>query len=256
MFSIICVYNDDKIIHDNLLKSLESQDRDYELILVDNTRSTFKSAAKALNHGGAKANCENLMFIHQDVVLPTPSFLDKFEKNLEAFDNFFIAGVAGVGLNDEPIGKVVNLVDPYRHLWSGKIISMPEDVFILDECLFVVPVSLFKLVQFDEKIPGWHTYGVDYCLTASYFGVKSYVVPLGIIHNSVLSSLYKSNVFRSELYVYRKHRQKIKRITTMMGELSFWKLLLNSVRSLSPHTFIHTFKLSPLRKVFDLTDRF
>jgi hypothetical protein len=60
MISVICVYNDEKVLRANLLSSLRRQDAKYELILVDNTKGTFKSLPKALNYGGNKAKGEVL----------------------------------------------------------------------------------------------------------------------------------------------------------------------------------------------------
>ena len=68
MISIVCVYNNKEILNKYLIKSLESQTEDYELILLDNTQNKFNSAAKALNNGGRKAKGDYIMFVHQDVV--------------------------------------------------------------------------------------------------------------------------------------------------------------------------------------------
>lgn len=56
MISIVCVYNNQDILNDWLLKSLKNQTIKFELIKIDNTRNTFKSAEEALNYGGKKAN--------------------------------------------------------------------------------------------------------------------------------------------------------------------------------------------------------
>ena len=61
-----------------LLKSLQNQDADYELILVDNTNNRFKSAAEALNDGAKKSSGDFLMFVHQDVEIYDKYFLKKF----------------------------------------------------------------------------------------------------------------------------------------------------------------------------------
>ena len=43
MISIVCVYNDKKILENYLLKSLRKQSSKYELITLDNTKGLFKS---------------------------------------------------------------------------------------------------------------------------------------------------------------------------------------------------------------------
>ena len=54
MFSVICVYNNEEMLNEILLSSLKNQNFEYELILVDNTKKQFSSAAKALNFGACQ----------------------------------------------------------------------------------------------------------------------------------------------------------------------------------------------------------
>ena len=67
MFSIICVYNNKKILDEMLLRSLSTQTKEFELILLDNYQNKFKSATEALNFGGKLAKNDYLMFVHQDI---------------------------------------------------------------------------------------------------------------------------------------------------------------------------------------------
>ena len=75
MISVVCVYNNEKILRDYLLKSLEGQRSEFELIKIDNTQSTYRLAAEALNYGGKKARGTYIMFVHQDVDLSSHSWL-------------------------------------------------------------------------------------------------------------------------------------------------------------------------------------
>ena len=86
VISIICVFNDKKILNKYLLESLKDQTAHYELILIDNTKNKFKSASKALNYGTKKAKGNYLMFIHQDVSLCSDTWLDEAEKIIESLD--------------------------------------------------------------------------------------------------------------------------------------------------------------------------
>ena len=73
MISIVCVYNDESVIENWLLKSLKDQTVEFELIKIDNTKNKFKSAAKALNYGGKKAKgslVERLKSLLPDPILP------------------------------------------------------------------------------------------------------------------------------------------------------------------------------------------
>lgn len=50
MISIICVYNDEATLKENLVSSLKKQDTDYELILVDNAKNNFRSLPRSPRH--------------------------------------------------------------------------------------------------------------------------------------------------------------------------------------------------------------
>lgn len=63
---MICVSNNNRILHDYLLKSLSAQKGVYELIIVDNSIGKWNSAASALNWGARNAKGDLLMFVHQD----------------------------------------------------------------------------------------------------------------------------------------------------------------------------------------------
>lgn len=99
MISVVCVYNNEEILKNWLLKSLNSQTASYEFIPVNNNEKKFTSAAEALNYGGALANGQYIMFVHQDIDLLSNTFLADAEKILDGLDNLGVAGVAGVSEN-------------------------------------------------------------------------------------------------------------------------------------------------------------
>ena len=67
MISIICVYNNDKILNECLKESLQLQKQiEYETIFVDSRKYKFHSAAEALNYAGNLANGEYLIFCDAD----------------------------------------------------------------------------------------------------------------------------------------------------------------------------------------------
>ena len=183
MISIVCTYNNEKILNDYLLKSLKNQTVDYELIAVDNIKGIFKSAAEALNYGGRKAKGKYIMFVHQDVDLCSSTWLEEAEKMLDSIPSLGIAGVAGMKAK-KGVLTLIEHGEPPR--WAGSIlIKKPEEVQTLDECLFIIPKSVFKSLQFDEKICGdWHLYAVDYCLSVKRMGHDVYVIPMYVYHLS------------------------------------------------------------------------
>lgn len=188
MISVVCVYNSENILNNWLLKSLKNQTVEFELITLDNTRNTFKSAAEALNYGGKKAKGKYIMFVHQDVDLSSNTWLEDVQKMLNSIPNLGIAGVAGAsekGQNARTRWKsVIKHGTPPK--WTGATpIQNPEKVQTLDECLVIVPKPVFNVLTFDEKVcDDWHLYAVDYCLSARKLGVDAYAIPMFIYHRS------------------------------------------------------------------------
>jgi len=241
MISIVTVYNNRQYLEEILLKSLKKQTARFELIMLDNTRGKFKSAAEALNYGGSKTNGKYIMFVHSDVDLISNTWLEDVEKILDSISNLGVAGVAGVA---EKVGNyktrgrnIIKHKDP-PVIWDlGNPIQKPELVQTLDGCLMIIPKSVFHILRFDEEIcDDWHLYDVDYCLSCKEIGLDVYAIPAFIYHKSVglsksLSSKNKMQIIKSlgplpkPYYqtlkkVLNKHRIYFKRIYTTCGNWS------------------------------------
>ncbi len=196
MISIVCTYNDEEILRDYLLKSLKDQTVEFELIKIDNTRNRFKSAAEALNYGGEKAKGKYIMFVHQDVDLCSSTWLKDVERILESIPDLGIAGITG--MNEE--GKKLNVIKqsiPPR--WLPHIpIQKPTRAQTVDECLVIIPKSIFDMLPFDETVcDDWHLYAVDYSLSLKEWDKGVYVIPVVIHH------LFKSYIKYPESVVAR-----------------------------------------------------
>jgi GT2 family glycosyltransferase len=156
---------------------------------LDNTEREFQSAAQALNYGGKKAIGKYIMFVHQDVDLCSNTWLEEAEKMLEPISGLGIAGVAGMCENEDSNGKrgrnIIKHGKPEKFWSLGTVIQKPEPVQTLDECLVIIPKSMFDIFQFDEKICiDWHMYAVDYCLSVQKEGLGVYAIPMFIYHKS------------------------------------------------------------------------
>ncbi len=223
MISIVCVYNDEAVLKRFLLKSLQNQTAKYELILVDNTRSRFSSAAQALNHGGRTARSKYIMFVHQDIDLISDRWLEDAERWLDTIPNLGIAGVAGMSefgcTNKERGRNIINHGNP-EQVWSwGNPISMPEVVQTLDECLVTIPKKIFEAHGFDENTcDGWDLYAVDYCLSIKRTGCLAYAIPMFVYHGSMghLTERYFSVLSK----LLKKHKKYFKLIITTTGSWS------------------------------------
>lgn len=231
MISVVCVYNNKDTLNDNLLKSLKGQTLSPELILLDNTGSKFLSAAAALNYGGAKATGKYIMFVHQDVNLFSNTWLDDAEKLLDTIPDLGIAGVAGmIGGKAEGNAKrgrnVIKHGEPSRDWALGNPITQPAVVQTMDECLTIVPKSVFSQLKFDEETcDHWHLYAVDYCLSVPKLGLTAYAIPMSIYHHSrgIFGEGKRSDPSAKAYYrnlkdLLKKHRESYKRIYTTNGE--------------------------------------
>ena len=226
MISIICIYNNGKILENTLLKSLKTQSDEYELILIDNTDGKFESAAKALNYGAKKATQDYLMFVHQDVDLLN-TCLDDIETIILSLNNLGVAGVAGYSTIDNKHVMVSNIKDGYPPEDVGTNINEPVEVQTVDECLFITSRSIFNQLEFDEKTcPDWHLYGVDYCLSTKNLEKSVYVIPIEIYHASRTESFSKE-YYSSLINVVTKHGSEYKTIDTSCGVWSTGKYRLN-----------------------------
>ncbi|WP_455240527.1 glycosyltransferase [Methanothermobacter tenebrarum] len=235
LISIICVYNDESILEEFLLKSLKRQTVEFELILINNTSGRFKSAAKALNHGGNRANGNYIMFVHQDVRLCSDSWLEECERMLEELPDLGIAGVAGISekgkINSDRGRNVFLMRDPPIKWPWGKKITRPERVQTLDEFLLIIPMDVFDQLKFDEvTCDDWHLYGVDYCLSVRELGYYTYVLPLNVHHlggtfdvrKSILTLIVNlgplpDTYFRTLKKVLEKHGNTFEWVYTSVG---------------------------------------
>lgn len=230
MISVICVYNDKKILEEYLLKSLNTQSEEHELILVDNIQGDYNSAPEALNYGAGKANGDYLMFVHQDVDLKSDRLLEDVENMMSTLDNCGIAGVAGVPINESKLkSNIENGVPPQR---PGEEIEFPLPVQTLDECLVIIPQNVFSKFKFHEKLRGWHLYAVDYCLNIQKHGLNAYVLPVNIYHRSYMVH-YPKEYYQLLKIIFDKYKDDYKKIYTSCGiwNTSYpirWYLFLNT----------------------------
>jgi glycosyltransferase involved in cell wall biosynthesis len=221
MISVVCVYNNKEILEEFLLKSLKKQSVEYELFLMDNRNGKFKSAAEALNKGAEEAKGKYIMFVHQDIDLKSDKWLENVEKTLDSLDNVGIAGVAGRIKYRKGIVTTIEDGIPPQKIPSFNF-KTPVKVQTLDECLFIIPKSIFNTLQFDEKTcDDWHLYAVDYSLTIKDRGFDVYVIPSFLYHRSPGYSY--SEMFNLTLKkVLKKHWKEGVIYTTMKNWITFY----------------------------------
>jgi GT2 family glycosyltransferase len=215
MISVICVSNDVEILAECLSDSLATQNTEFEFIEVNNLDGKYKSAASGLNKGAEGAKGKYLMFVHQDVHMLSSSTLEDIERMLDALPDVGIAGVAG---RRDHMGVITNIThgEPPKHAGHMRL-ERPEKVQTVDECLFVVPRSIFDTLKFDEQTCfDWHLYAVDYSLSVKKLGKEVYVLPVDIHHESGGASMSKM-YHRTLEGIRHKHRRDYPWIHTSLG---------------------------------------
>lgn len=226
MFSVIAVFNNQEVVNKYLLPGLKKQNAGYELILLDNRQKKYKSAAQALNKGfeQSKEDSKYIIFIHQDVELPAPDWLSQAESYLDDISDVGIAGVAGMvdyGENNKQRGR--GFVRERENLnvwqWSNKIMQA-EKVQTIDECVIIIPRSVFMKLKFDEAVcDHWHLYAVDYSLSVKKIKSFAYALPLTVNHHS-RGGVADKYYYRCLMKVLKKHKSEYKRIYTTCGDFS------------------------------------
>jgi len=216
MISVICVYNNRKILEDCLLKGLKDQTAESELVLIDNTGGQFCSAAKALNYGGKKATGDILMFVHQDIDLISNTWLEDAERLMTSLPSPGIAGMAGTSDRDKRLYSNLTQGNPPLPAATWPAEKLLE-VQTLDECLMLVPNVVFDKCNFDEEVCNdWHLYSVDYCLSIKHLGYKAFVIPLTGYHQSPGYSMSES-YYATLKRIFKKHKGRYPLIYTSMG---------------------------------------
>lgn len=214
MISVVSVFNHQEKLEHCLAKSLSSQTVPYEFIPVDNRNGQFKNAASALNFGASKAKGQWILFVHQDVHLLWPDWLEKAEGILKQLNPKGWSGIVGRTLSGKYAGVLRDRDGVYVF---DEPFGFPVEVQTLDELLLIHRSEGENFHYFDESLPSWHAYGIDACCTAIERGFSNYVLPLPVWHDS--DSINRSGLEDCREYVWRKHSQHFKQIYTTVGVL-------------------------------------
>lgn len=205
-FSIVCAYNDRGKLERFLLRSLEGQSAPFELLLIDTRAGGVKSAPPILNEAAKRARFDHLVFVHQDVALGSPHWLEDVRAALEKLGRYGAAGVAGRA--EGGLFASVLHGDPPQPVGTQPVTG-PQPVQTLDGCLMIVPRAVFLEQGFDETTcRGWHFYVADYCLDLAERGLDVFVLPNGVYHESMGPadpSVYQ-DAKRALLKKHRRHK--------------------------------------------------
>lgn len=221
---VVVASNRPDVLERLLLSSLRRQSLAHAVRVVDARAEGHASAAAALNAGAAGGDEPYLLFAHQDVAFDDPDFLARAVALMRALPDLAVAGPVGtIGARwgrRRPVGRFT-MGEPPAEVTLGPL-GAPTPVTTLDELMLFVPRAWFARQPFDaDACPGWHMYGVDYCLSALARGGVPYALPLRVYHLS--GGTLDADYYRTLARVARKHRARHRALPTMSES---WPTLL------------------------------
>lgn len=176
--SIAAAVNSRTVLERNLVASPGlHENRGHEILVQE----SFASAAAAYNDALDRSKNDLVMFVHQDMYLPSGWFsrLEESIAKIERTDpNWGLIGCWGVTQDGAGFGHVyspgVGII--------GSRFEEPREVQTLDEIVLIMRKS--SGLRFDDTLPHFHFYGVDICLSARKRGLKNYAMSAFCVHNS------------------------------------------------------------------------
>lgn len=198
-WSLVAVVNSEDVLQHNLLVSAEAQLASEVVLERD-----CLSASMGYNAGLKRCSSDVVVFAHQDVYLP-PGWglkLSRSIQRLEVLDpEWGVGGVYGIKASGIGAGYVFSTG---LGRFVGSSFVDPMEVRSLDELLLIVRRSAG--LPFDERLPGFHLYGTDICLQANAKGMKNYVLPCFVLHNSNRVKRLPIDFWKAYLYLRKKWR--------------------------------------------------
>ncbi|SDS52532.1 Glycosyltransferase like family protein [Pseudarthrobacter equi] len=188
--SIICVYNDPRVLSECLSPSVEAglfEAEGSEYLPMDNTTQRFSSAGAALNYGASLARNDVVVFVHQDVYLHSIPALEKAAAALMQDESLGMAGATGVTRD----GRLLGLIRD-RTFLSGEHEPALAEVDSLDEVLFMARKEQVRLYPISQEIDlSWHAYAVEYGARLRTLGKRVVVADIPLTHNSLTINLHR-----------------------------------------------------------------
>jgi hypothetical protein len=162
----------------------------------------FSSASVAYNSALDEAVHDVVIFVHQDVYLPETWFAD-LGRTLEILEgagaNWGVLGCYGCRKGtDGGLGQVYS-----RGVGlTGRPIPAPEPIDTLDEIVLIIRKS--SGLRFDSRLPHFHLYGTDICMTARARGMVNFAFPGFCVHNTNQLLILPDEFYTCYHYLRRK----------------------------------------------------
>jgi hypothetical protein len=156
----------------------------YEIIKIDNPG--LMGITEAYNKGAKKAQFDNLVFMHEDILFKTENWGNKLISHLDK-ENTGVIGFAGssyvpVAPSSWTVAEKYNFVnilqgnkqnDEFVHIHSTKGNRMK--VFAVDGVFLAIKKETYSNIKFNEELKGFHGYDLDLSLRVAQ-KFQNYVV--------------------------------------------------------------------------------
>lgn len=185
----------------------------------NNKQSLQKIYNKAIDFA-IQENIENLILVHDDVILET--FSDKrLDKLFKEYDVIGCAGTTQVNLSPPALwhlmgggigsknlhGAVAHGNEKEKRMTSFG--SYPHRVVIIDGVFMAIKREVFKKIRFDESCPSkWHFYDLDYSMQCHKAGFKVGVGDIMITHNSPGLTSFSEEFNKGQEWFLNKWKSK------------------------------------------------
>lgn len=223
-FGVVVAVNDDEVLKGNLKRSSCIVDGATEIFEVRGAESASIAYNKGLEHF---INKDYVIFAHQDVYLPI-DWLCQLKNSIDVLSSekqkWGVIGVFGKDTNGQAHGQ---LWDSGMGRELGAAFGHPIEVSSIDEVVIVINNN--ALLNFDERLIGFHLYGADISTTARQQGYGTYVVNAPIIHNSKPIVSLGGDYAIAHKFIQRKWQSKLP-IHAVCGKVTKWSIEYKRIR--------------------------
>ena len=211
-FAFIAACNSEEVLRANLLASPDTTAAEI------NIQRGAASSAQAYNRGIDATEAEIMIFIHQDMFLPS-GWLAKLERTIDRAGKngpqLFRSVLGMFGLERRlATGEGCHVYTTGLRRVLGGDFEGVREIVCLDEIVLVFRRA--SGLRFDEQLPGFHLYGADICLEARNRAMKSYAFSAFGIHNSNGIAYLPSAYWQTYRYLHRKWRHWLPVLTSCM----------------------------------------
>jgi hypothetical protein len=221
---------------------------DFEIIRIDNTVEKL-SITKAYNRGAQLAKFSILLFIHEDILFHTLEWGVKLISELKD-ESTGIVGVAGSSYTPlAPIGytnpiRKYNFHHLIQHTDKGtkffsNIPSEHDQIIALDGVFLGVRRDVFDKYEFNDDLPGFHSYDLDISLRVSEHFKNSLTKEILIEHFS--SGAPNEQFTRNNISIKRLLKIKNK-INDPLNEYSSYRVFIKEL-------YTHDFNKNEIQKL-------